>query len=471
MKIFRLLILVLFFVLPATAITYVGGTSGSFTLGQVPIRITYSPTTGNLVMIHFNVISNMFPLCFANDSGQNNLGNIFQGPKDSSTSTYYYSYIGFAKAGTTSYYCGSTSYSYSGTYTLVEYSAPLGYNIQLTGAITDGVGTTASGAVTTEDNNDVVVCGIGAVTKTLTLTAGTQRQTQGGASAQSQIVADVTKASPGTATCSATLSASDTWVVLMTELKTVAVFSAWTPLQMTPAGYTNGTPPPGCSRTSACCTWQIAPTLPNTVLACHLTDNYDGTVPQRHMASCYTCTSSAGCTSVNAIDTIPSAGVTAQSYSNGTVNTQSSDGGYLLSGAGGANYATACRDPGTYTNERFETVLYEAKPNIGTARVDTIGANPEIPISFTHNGVTTTPTGTDFIIQSAGGAAGLVSLSLPYNDSANDAHMAYGFALTSSGVAPVYTWSGQSSQSTTGMAFGQAGEVVKGYDVKGYAIH
>ena len=467
-----------------STITPVGGTSaGPVTASNsvYTLTFTYSPTAGHtvVILVPFST-SGLYPYC-----RDNNFHTVWPGPKVTNSSESLSSFYTIASSGATSYVCqwaqGVVS-SISGM--LYEFSGVLSVNPLLSGNTATGTGTTASFAVTTQDNNDYVVCGFSDSNATFSSLSGSNPETIG--TQPTGVLFSQAVGSPGSSTCSANLSTSSAWLGIAIELRTVTNTQPWSMVQITPSGY----PTPGVTQTVGCtrataagamtCTWQVAPIGTSNVLIVgmisHVDNGGSSGGAEISLASIYDCTNSGGCNSLNSINswTVPSA-----------CNTVSWDGvfghaadsvasAYVLSSTSGANYITATTNSAPVNTQVLTLFLYElatTSPNI----LDFVNSQADNSASTTHTMTGVSLTGSsDPIIQFIGGGANQLPTS-PYLISVEYSHYSTAYAVNqNSGAAP--TWTGTTSVTAAGcaMAFTQqtigGGVTLQGVNVNGAVV-
>ena len=176
--------------------------------------ITYSPTTGNRVVLWIDTNAVVSSLACSD----NNSNSLTAGPAIANgTSPVLAGFYGLAITGATSYTCTWTTTAVSAI-TIEDYSGASSFNASLSGNTASGSSTSATITVTTQDSNDWIVCGISDGINTLTVTVGNSRQATTGGSNKT-VLLDNTVVSPGSVTCTATLSSS-AWAAAVIELRT-----------------------------------------------------------------------------------------------------------------------------------------------------------------------------------------------------------------------------------------------------------
>jgi hypothetical protein len=198
------------------AIAFVNGAGGGVSANVVNKTVAYSPTAGNTVCVFITLTGAVTNLtCVDNNSNPLAAGPTIQ--PSAQMSTFYYT----AGSGVTSFACSWTT-ARQVNMIVVEYSGVLGgVNPSLSGNTANGTSTTATISVTTQDNNDFIVGGLGAVAEAITMTTGTSRETEG-VGGVSLNVADNTVASAGSVSLTGTLT-SAAWIICVLELRSVAV--------------------------------------------------------------------------------------------------------------------------------------------------------------------------------------------------------------------------------------------------------
>jgi nitrogen fixation protein FixH len=200
--------------LPAwAAITQNSGNKVNCT-ANTTCTITYSPAAGNRVVLWIDTGVAVGSLACAD----NNSNSLTAGPvKTNGVGINLAGFYGVAITGATGYTCTWTT-STTAAVVVEDYSGSSSFNASLAGNTASGTSTSATITVTTEDSNDWVVCGISDGINALTVTVGNSRQaTTGGAS--KTVLLDNTVVSPGSVTCTATLTSS-AWAAAVIELRT-----------------------------------------------------------------------------------------------------------------------------------------------------------------------------------------------------------------------------------------------------------
>ncbi len=135
--------------------------------------VTYSPTTGNTVIVFLNTTSTINTVsCKDNNNNTLTAGSTGAGGTDD-----IFPFYGTAITGATSYSCSWTNSSAS-TISVEDYSGVVAVNTGLANNTGTATSASASLTVTTEDNNDWNVCGFGDAGNTFTVTVGNSRQNQ-----------------------------------------------------------------------------------------------------------------------------------------------------------------------------------------------------------------------------------------------------------------------------------------------------
>lgn len=195
------------------AIAFVGGTIGNNVVGAITNTVTYAATSGNVVCIFPN-----FPGTMGAMTVKDNLGTaLTAGPTATNTSVIT-SFFYTAGSGVTSFV---TSWTTSRAIALAvgEYSGVTnGVNAGLSGNSVIGTSTSVAIAVTTQDNNDWIVAGLGTGAQTLTITQGTERE-QVTVNTARVTLADNTAATAGLVTVGGTILVSSLWTALALELR------------------------------------------------------------------------------------------------------------------------------------------------------------------------------------------------------------------------------------------------------------
>lgn len=197
------------------AITFVNGTKNNATTNTT-ITGTYTPTAGNTVIVFLSVISSATNVTCKD----NNNHFLTAGPTATNGTTHLFSfYMLGSNSGATSFICNWTTTGIC-SITVEEYSGVSLINAGLAGNSTTGTSAIASITVTTEDNNDWIVCGLVDAGNTLTASTGNSRQQVIAGTSARQILMDNTVVTAGSVTCSATLTSS-AWAAVAIELRTL----------------------------------------------------------------------------------------------------------------------------------------------------------------------------------------------------------------------------------------------------------
>jgi hypothetical protein len=438
-------------------ITYVGSTTAPgatvITGSGNTMPFTYTATSGNTVMFASTVaVPGNFPYCLGSDNT-----TAFPASQISAGSFALGLFTATATSTSSPYGCaGVWNLKMGGI--LAEFSGVLSVNnlptITSCGSGTkiangcSGTGSTASMTLTLDDANDVMGCAfVAANGTTFTPVSGTSIQTLALSVSPYGILLTTTASSPGSVTCSATLSTSGAWLGAPVELRTVAS----TPLfaQITPSGYsaTGGTQT-GLLRSQLYGSFQVHATIAGhgeVILYNNDEDSGNG-IPITFSAygcnvSPTTCALSANaCTSANAIDTyLASPSCQGFGYLGGSSYQEDAGANYILSGAGGVNCITPTRS-GNPDSGPWTAVLHEFNWPITVDSVAHAGNNSP---SNTNTMTATSPTGTDAILQIYSGAGPAV-ISGPVNYLATGmlVHTNAFYAYSSNGTAPTETATG-----------------------------
>lgn len=414
------------------AITFINGTTATSASsgGNWTITFTYTGTVGNLIHIEL-AINSQYTIPYCQD---NNLNTIFPGSSISDgteTSAVFNAYI---QTGATAYNCyGLGTFTTHGT--LTEFSNVPSINTLISVTAT-GTGTNPSYNITTDDNNDIVLCNTIDGSHTFSGLSGTLYESW--AVGPTIVTFGVTAGTPSTVTCSSTLNGSNTWAGAPTELRTTSNSTSWNYVQISPSGYPKTAPGTPC-RATASCTWSIHPTGSNNLIVITGSDNFDtGGGSLISLASIYDCTSPP-CTLANTINhyTIPGACNTSAINS---VRSVSVYGAYTLSSNPNATNVTATRNQTNGNNNPFEMVLYElSAPNLSS--VDNIASQSDTIGASSHTMVATAPLSgaNDAIFQVIAGAQFQVPGTPYYRVDTENAHFAFTSLLnTTNGSAPVW---------------------------------
>lgn len=198
------------------AITPVNGTKGNAT-GVTTITLTYTPTVGNPVLVFLQATAGITSVTCKD----NNNNFLTAGPTAVNSVQHLFSfYIPASITGATSFILAWTTSANCGA-VLEEYSGNASINAGLPGSSNVGSSATASITVTTDDANDWIVCALADAGNNLTTTVGTQRQNVIAGSAKINLI-DNTSVSPGSLTCTATLSSTQ-WCAVAIELRTTTL--------------------------------------------------------------------------------------------------------------------------------------------------------------------------------------------------------------------------------------------------------
>ena len=451
------ILLLLFSGVCSATITAVGGTTAGPTSSS-PMTFTYSPTPGNQMVAALPIASNgTYPYC-----ADNNLQTVFPGPKVTDGSTQSLAtFTSIAASSATSYVCRWFSASNT-TGMLEEFSGVQSVNPGLSTGCAGSLPGTCSGtggspsfSVTTEDNNDVVVCVLSNTTGTWSGNSGTLLQSV--SSQPKTIMFTVTSASPGSVTCSATLTGGTlAWVGAAIELRTVTTSPTWKPVQITPSGYPQigfGCPRGSGVNNALTCTFSVATVGSSHPLVLVMDDHKDvGSgveVSITAVSDCASLTAGACASSINSWIGYGGSCNAVGFAAGAPLYTDSVDCAYVLSSASGANYITVTRSS-NINNEPFSLVLIELSAT-GSAAVDNINAVGDNSVVTTHTMTGTSLVGSsDVIVQGFSGGANQ-SVTSPYLLSVAYSHFNYALALnTNSGVAP--TWIGSTGAPAGGNA-------------------
>lgn len=204
------------------AISYVGGTSSSFTTAGTG-SVSYSPTSGNAVIV-FLTVSNASGTGFACKDSNNTALTLVSATPLTYSSKYLVAFYYFAGSGVTSFSANWSSANGSGNIVVVEYSGVSAFNASLSGNTATGTSSAPTITVTTEDANDYVVALIGDSTSSITsASTGTWRLNATSNATYRAAVIDNTAASAGSVTCTSgqTVGAAG-WGVVAIELRSTA---------------------------------------------------------------------------------------------------------------------------------------------------------------------------------------------------------------------------------------------------------
>ena len=393
----------------------------------------------------------------------NNLNTIFPGPQNSTTALTFSSFQGVLAAGVTEIVCrGTWTNNMKGI--LAEFSGVLSVNISLAGNSVTGSGTSLSMPITTEDNDDLVVCGFSqAANVTYSSLSGTAvTSVSGGPSAT---MFTVTSSTPATVPCSATSSFSSTSLGLAIELRPVSgATPLYSLLQIAPSGYNPNTGSTfGCPRgvgtnDALYCTFAI-PAIPSgaTLVVVFSDDLDNGIGAGAHVLladirDCTTLTGGVCATSINSwtIDTR----CTAFAYIS-TLYQENVGGAYVLSSVAGGTNMTAKRSSNT-AGEPWSVTLYVVQSPYPIT-IDDIESASNSTGTNTYTMTGTTPTGSDLIFQVFSSNPNSI-VSSPYLTTISYTHSMSAYAITSNGSAP--TWVGNNNEPAAGCAFALHSSVV-----------
>jgi len=192
------------------AIAFVnGGNNGSASTVST-ISVTYSPTQGNTVVVLLSINAGATGITVVDS----NSAGLTLGPSQVAGTVeqaYYYT----AGSGVTSFTASWTTAAQCNMVVL-EYSGVGSVNAGLTGNVTTGSSATASGTVTTQDNNDWITGAIVSVNP-VTVTAGNLRKSAVVGNLKTYGV-DNTVATAGSVSLTGTLTSAG-WIVLIIELR------------------------------------------------------------------------------------------------------------------------------------------------------------------------------------------------------------------------------------------------------------
>ena len=426
-----------------------------------PATITYSPTSGNTVVLFVATTGTSTPYCY-----DNNLNMLTVGPGQYNfNSPSLLSYIEVAGNSVTSFTCVFAAVD-TVSVTLYEYSGSLGFNLipnltACSGTIANnactGSGTSASMTVTTDDANDYIVCGFSDTSNAFSVVTGTSRENE--TSKATLVMLDNTVASAGSVTCAASLT-SAAWAAAVIELRSVTPpVLIWSMVSFVPAGYIGNTncpqPVPGAGNPTNTCTWPVPMIGSGHPLIVMMDDQLDSAgSAQITLTGIFDCTSPP-CNSGNTINTWTLPGASCQGYAtDGAAHTQSTDCGYVLSSTSGAKYITATRNTHG-TNERWGPTFFEIAAASGGWVLDTVASASQNTNSTTHTMTSSTLTGTnDVILQGFSGEVGPIVVTPQYSQAACYSHFCYAMSLnTASGTAPTWTGAGASSGAGSAIAF------------------
>jgi len=414
------------------------------------ITLTCSLPAGDYFVLDYTSTTGTTPYC-----QDNNLHTLFMGPYLIPTLTgavtWSFGYV-VPAGGATSITC-----TYTGAHTSINgvyYSGSSGFNFAMANGTASGTGTAASITPTLDDANDTAVCAFTDSSTTFTTPyTGTDRQNE--ATQPTQAMVDKTAASAGAVTVAATLSSSAPWQVPCIELRTVAPTQTFSLIQLTSSGYGGLSGPATCPYNGNICTWQMATGVAGHWAGVLLLDHSDSvSLTQRTILTAYLCSVSTGCNSGNALDTLTCPGSAVQGYVGNSLGTQSVDGCYTDSLAGGETYATLTRS-GNNGTEREEGCLAEVSVSSGTISLDALAEAADGSSSSTHSIPAVTITGSnDFIFYGYSGPSGPDTVTSPLNNFVLYAHFGCAISLNvSSGATPTWVSNQANNAAANAMAF------------------
>ena len=204
----------LLFALPASAsITFVQTASNSATSGTT-VAVTITTTGGNqLVLCSFSVTVHISSISSANSWAQQS------GVQQGSGTTECWTPTVLSSTAETSITVTYNSTIVDSAVIVGEYSGALSYG--LTNTASNASTTTQTISITTQDNNNFVVAGLGIPTSaTVTIQTGTERAFKAVGAADQLWLVDNTSSTPASVTCSTTTAAVHAYGAAAIELRT-----------------------------------------------------------------------------------------------------------------------------------------------------------------------------------------------------------------------------------------------------------